>query len=543
MIEKPKSEEFNDDLTAERSCLECPSFYTATESIKLLKRVIGSPVCGTYGAVLGRPLDDKEKELTLTKAVARLRAKNCPSYGKLAPPVGPLVLSVALPDQNAVKEAERSVSHYAKNKSCATCKYRISAVDTKKEYGWRTDSCAIKGQLLLSQLFTSYAEDCDSYRVSQESSESEWKLTLYPEFDENFGDPQALSLAELLDKNLSNVDPLAHPTDKSVSDSEVESGIKAWRKIADPNNPERYTFLPIFRTDFFSEEEQSKIPRTGDDEHPELYIDHFGGVYSCAVMWTELDETPTLWGEPGTGKSELARHLAWLMGIPFERFSITARTELDELAGTKEYSPDRGTYFTQGRFVNAWNKPCVALVDEPNTGPPEVWQFLRPLIDNSKQLVLDLDGGRRISRSQDTYLCMAMNPAWDPRNYGTAVLGDADVSRLVHINVPLPPDRIEMKIIKDRVALDGWEIDSQLLGRVMKIAKDVRGLCTEGTLSASWGIRPQIQVARMLRWFDAVTAYRRVLGDYMEPEAAEAFLAVVRSHVPFNLNASALEGS
>lgn len=65
----------------------------------------------------------------------------------------------------------------------------------------------------------------------------------------------------------------------------------------------------------------------------------------------------------------------------------------------------------------------------------------------------------------------------------------------------------------------------------MGIATEVRDLCKEGTLPMTWGIRPQIKVARALRWFDPVNSYRRAVGDYLEPEAAKSLLDVVRAHL------------
>jgi hypothetical protein len=97
--------------------------------------------------------------------------------------------------------------------------------------------------------------------------------------------------------------------------------------------------------------------------------------------------------------------------------------------------------------------------------------------------------------------------------------------------IELPPPQLEREIIKARVKLDGWEIDDERLATIMAIAEEIRGLCKEGTLPITWMIRPQIKVARASRWFDMVTAYRRAVGDYLEPEALDALLDVVRAHV------------
>jgi MoxR-like ATPase len=114
----------------------------------------------------------------------------------------------------------------------------------------------------------------------------------------------------------------------------------------------------------------AQIPHTGDDEHPEDYRDHGLYVYKTAVLWTELDETPALWGQAGTGKTEFFRHMAWLMQLPFIRFSINGSTEVDELEGQDAYTEGVGTHFEYGRFAKAWQSPCVIVVDESTSVTP-----------------------------------------------------------------------------------------------------------------------------------------------------------------------------
>jgi MoxR-like ATPase len=354
-------------------------------------------------------------------------------------------------------------------------------------------------------------------------------MHLLPEYDSAFNlsvDPVRAYFKEK--DNL--VEPVDYPTDKDVTDEEQAAGIRAWREVPDPDGSGRVGYLPIYRTDYFSPEEQNKIPKTGSDEHPELYVDHFGGTYLAAVAWTELDETPALWGEPGTGKTELYRYLAWLMNLPFERMSITASTEIDELIGMMKFHPEKGTFFKYGRLPLAWMKPGVLCIDEPNVGPLEVWQKLRPLTDNSKQMVLDENENELIDRHVDCFLGFAMNPAWDPRNIGANQIASADADRLFHVFIDLPPASLEREIIANRVRLDGWEISNDQLDMMMNIAQDVRDLSKDGTLTISWALRPQIKVARALRWFDTVTAYRRAIGDFLEPRQLEALLDMVKTH-------------
>lgn len=507
-----------------KSCLTCPSYLKSEDVPSKFKKHIGAAVCGRYGIVLDKPGIEPRQ----AQALARYFAEKCDSYGQPLPPAPKETrLLVTLPDLEAHTKIVDPVKQ-ATCKSCASCVNFVRDDVVARELGWAAGLCAAKGKLILPDRQAYEARGC-TFREYGPIRQTTVGLHLLPEYDDAFNlntDPVKAYFA----RKDEFVEPHEWPTDKPVSDEDRNSGIRAWRKIEDPDGSGNETYLPCFDPDFFTPEERSKIPRTGDDEHPELYLDHFGGVYFAAVAWSGMDETPTLWGQSGTGKTELFRHLAWLMCLPFERISITGSTELDDLAGKMHYSPEKGTYFSYGRLPKAWVKPCVVCVDEPNVGPPDVWQLLRPLTDNSKQLVLDMNEGERLSRHNDCYLGLAMNPAWDALNIGAHPLGDADANRLLHVFVQLPPPELEAEIIRKRVRLDGWEIDEDRLDAIMAIASEVRDLAKEGTLPITWAIRPQIKVARAMRWFEMVTAYRRAVADYLEPEACDALLDIVRAH-------------
>lgn len=509
-----------------KSCIGCPSYMGPEDAINKFRKSVGAPVCGLKGTILGKPGLGTVQANKLAMHIA----SRCDDYGKPATPLPrpdwkmevamPVIESVGAPVEEDLKNA---------CSTCSSCKWFVRDDVMAKDFGWTAGLCSAKGRLILPNRQVSEAKACDIRQFGAIRT-STIGVHLLPEYEDAFNlsvDP----VRAYFKAREESVEPHEYPTDRPVSEADTKSGIRAWRAIKDPAGSGNTAFLPCYDPDFFDANERAKIPRSGDDEHPELYVDHFGGAYLAAVTWTELDETPALWGEPGTGKTELFRYLAWMMCLPFERVSLTMSSEIDDLAGKMRYSPEEGTYFQYGRIPAAWKKPCVLVLDEANTSAPEIWQFIRPLTDNSKQLVLDMNESETIKRHTDCYLGFAMNPSWDMRNVGTQQIGDADANRLFHVYIELPPPLLEREIIRNRVKLDGWEIDDARLNTLMSVAEELRGHSKNGTLPVSWGIRPQIKVARALRWFEPITAYRRAIGDFLEPEALEVLLDVVRAHV------------
>jgi MoxR-like ATPase len=233
----------------------------------------------------------------------------------------------------------------------------------------------------------------------------------------------------------------------------------------------------------------------------------------------------------GTGKTEFFRYMAWLMRLPFERFPINNSSELDDLEGKMTFV-NQETKFQPGRFTEAWIRPCVLDLDEWNTGPEDVQQFFRPLMDNSKSLILDAWDGREYGRGDNTFFGMAMNQSWDIRNIGAKEIGDADARRLHHVEMELPPDEIEREIIKRHVmSSDGYEVSKDHLDLIIAVSRDLRELSDNATIPISWGIAPNIKVARLLKYFNPQRAYGIAAGNFIEPAARERFVDAISTHI------------
>lgn len=509
------------------SCVNCANFLTPTQASTFFGKSFGAPVCAKYFKVFGKMGSTERQVGKLAEHYASL----CDSYGdRRAFRGGISTFPVAIGQQTSTAMPPGGVPPVrSKPPSCAGCQFFVPEDIVAGELGWATPICKKKGELLLGSELQPVANACTEGQIGS-ATRTTHGITLFPELTENFGANDTAANAFIVGS------PEEYESDKELTDLDKAQGIIAWRRIANPDPdfieiPGNEVYLPIFTDSIFSEAAKAKIPRTGDREHPEEYVDYYGGTYAVAVHVTKLKMAPAVWGEPGVGKTELFRHLAWMCGLPFERFTITGSSELDDLAGKPHFSPERGTYFAYGRFVNAYQTPCWLCVDEWNLGPKDVQQFFRPLIDNSKQLIMDLNIGETIKPHDHTYLGFAMNPAWDLRNVGAEVLADADTNRLMHIEVPLPDEDVELDIVQKHLAHDGWQLNDTQIHLLKKAAEEIRGLIESGPLaSISWGLRPQIKVARALRYFSPVMAYRQAVANNLDPTTREILLDTVRSN-------------
>lgn len=527
-----------------RSCATCPAKINLNDQRISPGRSIGAPICGLKLIPLSRPGGPEAKTF-------QHFAKGCKDYGKqivldtkAKAELKPIEYPIALPDPNAQTSNNWEMEPVT---NCTGCANYVPPAVTRKLIGYTGGFCRAKGTLLLEDRLVKYAADCDKRKFAKPAdrvdelnnrSSAGINIILFPEYDLHFGKPKPVNLNEIHQLNI-RVRPSEYPTDREVTPAHRALGIRAFRRIRDPKGYGPALMLPIMDEfakgsngkPIFTDEDRARIPRSGDAERPEKYFDHNGAVYKIVVMWTRLNQTPALWGMPGVGKTELFRHLAWMMNMPFQRISITETSEVDDLFGKVMYTPEKGTYFQYGRIPRAWVLPNILCLDEPNTGQPAVWQRIRPLTDDSKQMVLDEGNLERLDKHRLCYLGMAMNPAWDVRNTGVAPLADADGSRLMHIQMDLPPEPIERQILSEVLQEDGWDEDNikPAISVIMNMAKEIRALAEAGELPVTWGLRNQKKVLRVKRYASWKESFRMGVTDSLEPELAEMILRIVSS--------------
>lgn len=506
---------------AVKSCRDCPAYLTdESEQRTRFGKAVGAPMCGTHGYVLGRPGSDNEQ-------AAIKFASKCEEYGMGLPatPVK-IIPRMTKPDVDLLAKGETG----KECKTCTGCSNMLTSEATADTFGWPVNLCKAKGLAIFKPLRD--AKGCE-YAEPGPPTDDPTGLEIIDEFDRHYRVEDSMVLTSLVPGGVDAVEPSTQPTEAPVSD-EDKGTIRAWFKVHNPFNGRDY-HLPIFEPEFFSDEERALIPQTGDDEHPELYVDHVNLLLTFAVDSWSLDETLCLVGAPGNGKTEFGRYLAWRMQVPFRRLSLTENTDPEDFLGAQAYEPSIGTYFSPGRLPQAWQSVGVLVSDEYNVAPDSILQTYRPLTDNSKQLVIE---DKIFERNAYCFHLLTMNPDWDARNIGTRPMGDADGNRLSFAWVPEPPEPVMRHILRERCAADGFKISNDNLELIVRIGKDIREFSEQGIFPGSWGIRQEVKVARKLAHYDLTLAYQRAVLDSVDPETAKLVQQAIDSHVDPNTSTS-----
>ena len=323
------------------------------------------------------------------------------------------------------------------------------------------------------------------------------------------------------------IDPEVYPSDRDVTPAEDAEGIRAWRRVFNPDGSGRYVDLPIFKREIFDEADVKLIPKTGDESHPELYIDYNNLLYDFAVEGPTLHKTAALVGPPGVGKTQFCRWVAWLCQMPFVRIQFQRDMDVEDLLGAGELH-DGNTAFDPGVLPMAWQRICMMLCDEPNLGPDAAWQVMRPLADGAHIMWI---GKHSFPRAKWNLFAMAMNPSWDHRNIGTNELADADGNRLSFLWVAPPPEPVERHIITTYCQeLDGYTIPQEILDTIIAVGHDIRELSETGEYPGTWATRQQIKVARKTAYYDLAKAYKVAALNNCEESVQESVMLALTSH-------------
>ena len=510
------------------SCVDCPAKIAGQEAADFWgvdSDEVGDFIyCSRYGHVLG----DADG---VRVQVAERHGAACSSFGMGKPVAAPVKpsLGVWLPRTELLDPTSSSVQP----SSCLNC----------KKYSDDDHACAATGMVVFRSKADDVAKDCSFGEVGTPVHLVGTKLPGWDGPNSPFGTTLRPSTPPPTNTSstLKLVEPIDYNSDAKVSPAHAARGIRAWRRVVSPFGREHY--LPIFRTDFFSEEDQALIPKSGSDYgDPALFIDHDNVEVEFAVQCYTKDMNLVFIGEPGCGKTEAGRYIAWRLNVPFRRLTYNESSDPDQFLGMYQYGPHPevqsdgsvkevvGTYFDKGDLPIAWESLGVTLSDEPNIAPEAIVQGYRSMNDSSRELVIY---HHRFRRHDYCFHLMAMNPHYDFRNIGAKPLASADSRRLAfHLMHPPTPDQIKAIVTRAVKTLDDADVDPQVLNIIVKANEDLREMSAQNTLPDFWNVSQDVKVARLVPDFGLEGAYRRAYFNYIDPETAKLAIDMVMTHVP-----------
>ena len=259
-----------------KTCLSCPSYLAPDKVMSKFRKSVGTPVCGRYGHLLGRP----GMKPGQADKIAKHYAKECDSFGAELPPV-PVddKFAVVIPDPDARVDIDEALKDACS--SCAMCKNFVRDDTVADELGWTAGLCAAKGKLILPNRHMLEARGCD-YRQFGSIRRNTNGLHLLPEFEDAFAlnaDPVKAYFKSVG----AYVDPSDYPSDREVTAEESATGVRAWRRVQDPDGSGNEAFLPIYSASLFTDKELAKIPRPGTTSTPSCT-----SITSAASTWLRL---------------------------------------------------------------------------------------------------------------------------------------------------------------------------------------------------------------------------------------------------------------
>lgn len=160
-----------------------------------------------------------------------------------------------------------------------------------------------------------------------------------------------------------------------------------------------------------------------------------------------------LTGSSGSGKTELCTYLAKQVGRPICVLNLGAMTEARmSLIGNVNYSPEKGTYFSESRFVRAiTTKNTIVVLDELSRAPRDAFNILFPVLDSRRELAVDEAGDKVIKVAEG--VCFIATANVGTEYTGTSAIDRALKDRFSQIEIDFPPKDNEIALLVARTGI------------------------------------------------------------------------------------------
>ncbi|MFB6154419.1 MAG: AAA family ATPase [Haloferacaceae archaeon] len=252
-------------------------------------------------------------------------------------------------------------------------------------------------------------------------------------------------------------------------------------------------------------EELTVLEDVGHERVPTLAQDTYhqrtseGGRTDVEVVTRalELGMNVVLKGQPGVGKSFLARYVCAQTNRPLYRVTLSETTYREDLLGhlhlVSSASGQTVTRWVDGPLTRAAREGGVLLLDEINAADANTVAALNAVMEQRETRSLTIpQTGEQITPHEEFRVVATANPGYQ----GTYELNDAFEDRFRHVKLDYLPVSVEVELVFERTNLDRGR--EEAVERLVSFAGRLREAHADGELSTPITTRELVRIARFV---------------------------------------------
>lgn len=235
-------------------------------------------------------------------------------------------------------------------------------------------------------------------------------------------------------------------------------------------------------------------------------------------------------GPTGSGKTEAVRQVHARLGRPVIRVNMNGDVTVGSFLGTKEVVAGQGTTFRQGDLPTCMRLGATLLIDEIDYTPPAIAAVLNPVLERGRTLNI-LEAGLQIEAAKG-FLVMATGNTGGKGDMngmytGTEVLNTAMLDRF---QIKLKVDYLSKKAEKEMLLARFPSMDTALLEKITKMAKEVRESFKRGLIPVTLSTRKVIEMLEMTKEFPLKEVLEAVLLNWLDEDNIAAIQKILENH-------------
>lgn len=199
-------------------------------------------------------------------------------------------------------------------------------------------------------------------------------------------------------------------------------------------------------------------------------------------------------GPTGSGKTSVVREICKRMGKKLHIFDMgTMLDPISSLLGVHRLEKG-ASVFDYAKFTQVIKEPCVILLDELSRAPLTTMNILFSCLDDRRNLNIEIacgSGEREIDINPEVTFIATANVGAEYS--GANSMDRALVNRFFPLELGCIPAKEEVGVLMARTGVE--KTSAEL---IVKIANNIRSLCTKQEISVSLSIRETLMVAELV---------------------------------------------